>query len=193
MMPVLVAVAAALGVLGALWPGRKVEERGWPVPRLSEGRLASALARRRLQARLRAEMPDTLDLLCLAIGAGETIGGALRAVGARGRDPTAGLIRAVVADVDSGQPLAAGLRRLPEVLGEDYRPVARVLATALAEGASVGDLILRLGEEASDARRRDLEIRARRIPVLLLFPLVGFSLPALVIGALVPLILVSVG
>jgi hypothetical protein len=52
-------------------------------------------------------------------------------------------------------------------------------------------LLTRLGAEARSARRIQAEIRARRLPVQLLFPLVVCSLPALLVGAVLPLLLLS--
>ena len=158
-------------------------------------RLLGAL-RRPGQARLRQrrfedEVSATLDLICLALGAGATVASALRTVALRGPHHTATHVAELVAELDAGLSLDAVLRRIPDTIGPAYQPTVTTLRTTLTHGSPVGELILRLGDEARASRQRQLEKRARQLPVLLLFPLVGCSLPALIVGAVVPLVIVS--
>lgn len=63
---------------------------------------------------------------------------------------------------------------------------------AAEQGGSVGSLLARLTVESGAGRRRRGELRARRLPVALLIPLVTCSLPAVIIGTVIPLLVVAV-
>jgi len=90
-------------------------------------------------------------------------------------------------------------RRLPDVLddvsadlgpaGESTRPLLAALADAARHGTSLGSSLERLAGEARTARRHRAEERARRVPILLLFPLVTCTLPALGLLTIAPLAL----
>jgi hypothetical protein len=69
--------------------------------------------------------------------------------------------------------------------------VAALTAT-IRDGAPTSSLLLRLGDEARAVRRRQNERRARSVPVQMLFPLVCCSLPAVIVGTVLPLVLIGV-
>ena len=77
-------------------------------------------------------------------------------------------------------------------LGEPARPLAAGVARALRDGTPLLSTLDRLSAEARAARRRHVEVRARRLPVALLFPLVLCTLPAFALLTVVPLLLTSV-
>ena len=189
---------AALG-LGILLPllAVAVLPEAWPVA-LVLGPLPPLVARaRRARARAAAgrsvldELPEVVDLLALAVGAGLTAPLAVAAVGRRGAGPLAAALGAAVA-------VAAGEgRRLPDVLddvpaglgpaGDGARPLLAALADAARHGTALGPSLDRLAGEARTARRHRAEERARRVPILLLFPLVTCTLPALGLLTIAPL------
>jgi len=68
------------------------------------------------------------------------------------------------------------------------RPLAAALVDAERYGSPVGAALDRLATEARDHARRRAEERARRIPVLLLFPLVLCILPAFGLLTVAPLL-----
>ena len=190
-MTLLVWLASTALLLTLLWPRVANDTGGWGL----SGRLLGAIkapgqARVRTR-RLDEEVPATLDLICLALGAGATVASALRIVALRGPRYTAAYVAELVAELDAGLSVDAVLRRVPDMIGRAYQPTVATLRTTLTHGAPVGELILRLGDEARASRQRQLEKRARQLPVLLLFPLVACSLPALIVGAVIPLVVVS--
>jgi hypothetical protein len=71
-------------------------------------------------------------------------------------------------------------------------PTARALLAAY-HGAPVEALVVRLADDARQAIRRTGELRARRMPVLLLFPLVFLVLPAFVLLSVAPALLAGLG
>lgn len=149
--------------------------------------------RRRREARLRlaameAELPEVVDLLALAVGAGMTVAHAVTAVARRSLGPLGAELRLVAGEVAHGRRLADALDELPERAGEPARPLAATLAACERYGTPVAGALERLATEARDRQRRRAEQAARRLPVLLLFPLVLCILPAFAVVAIVPLI-----
>jgi tight adherence protein C len=61
------------------------------------------------------------------------------------------------------------------------------LADSSRHGTALGPSLDRLAIEARTARRHRAEERARRVPILLLFPLVTCTLPALGLLTIAPL------
>lgn len=157
--------------------------------------VASAVPRwrRQREARLRlaaleAELPEVVDLLALAVGAGMTVAHAVAAVATRGLGPLSAELRVVAAEVAHGRRLADALDELPERAGEPARPLATTLAACERYGTPVAGALERLAAEAREQQRRRAEQAARRLPILLLFPLVLCILPAFALVAIVPLI-----
>jgi tight adherence protein C len=144
------------------------------------------------RARVSAAVPDLLDLVAVSVTAGLT--------------PRLALDRAT--DSVPG-PLAAELRRARRevVLGTSWRRALRAMAvrTGVTEvrglavtlergerlGIPVAEHLRALAREVRAERRASDEERARRAPVLMLFPLVFLILPAFVLAAVVPAVLVA--
>ena len=154
--------------------------------------LGLAMWRRRRRAGhhlqlIEAELGDVIDLFALAVGAGLTVPLALEAVARRFPGELGAHLAALVAP-GRDERLSDALDQLPAVAGEPVRPLAAALAASERYGAPLGGP---LGRLADDARRRQLrraEERARRLPVLLLFPLVLCILPAFALLTVAPLL-----
>ena len=156
---------------------------GWAVPR----HRARAAERRRLQA-LEAALPEVVDLLVLAVEAGCNVPLAVAAAGRRAAGPLAAELRRVSAAVARGRRMADVLDDLPGVAGEPTRPLAALLAGCERYGTPVLPALHRLADEVRVQRQRRAEAAARRVPVLLLFPLVLCVLPAFALLTVAPLI-----
>ncbi len=157
----------------------------WTVPHLR------ARARRRRRDRdLVDDAPAVVELFRLAAAAGLSVHLAVGAVTAR----TQGLISEALADVVGreamGEPLADALDRFGR-LGSPVRPLAASLVAAERYGAPLGPALERVALDARLLRRRHTEEAARRLPVLLLFPLVVCILPAFGLLTVVPLVVAS--
>ena len=145
-------------------------------------------AHRRQAAAVEDELPEVVDLLALAVGAGLTVGHAVRAVARTVPGHLASHLARVVAEVDRGRRLADALDDLPARAGEATRPLVATLGACERYGAPVADALAHLAVEARERHRRRAEQAARRLPVLLLFPLVLCILPAFALLAVAPLI-----
>ena len=171
----------------ALWPGAVVVG---VLPTLGararRGRVRAAAGRAVLD-----ELPEVVDLLGLAVAAGLTAPLAVAAVGRRGPGPLAAALGEASAEAARrGRRLADVLDDVPAALGaggDGARPLLAALADSSRHGTSLGPSLERLATEARTARRHRAEERARRVPILLLFPLVTCTLPALGLLTIAPL------
>lgn len=151
-----------------------------------------AMVRRRLED-IERSAADVADLLLVVLGSGAGVLDGVRWVADRGPRPTRPAFAHVLERIAGGEPLVTALRVLPDELGGPYRAMAVALTAAVRDGTPTSALLLRLGDEARASRHREVERTARSLPVHLLFPLVLCSLPSVVIGAVLPLVLVSIG
>ncbi len=151
-----------------------------------------AVVRRRVED-IERSAADVADLLIVVLGSGAGVLEGVRWVAERGPQPTRPAFARVLERCAGGEPLATALRALPDELGGPYRAMAVALTAAVRDGTPTSALLLRLGDEARASRRREVERTARSLPVHLLFPLVLCSLPSVVVGAVLPLVLVAIG
>jgi tight adherence protein C len=151
-------------------------------------------ARRRTEIEhdeLVAELPELVELLALAIDSGLTIRLAVEEVARHAEGRLGAALREICVDQWSGRAVAAGLEQLGLSLGEPLRPLVAAMLDAERYGAPLGPTLARLGDDARIARRRRAEERSRRLPVRLLFPLVGCVLPAFVALTIAPVALAT--
>jgi len=178
------AVIAAAVVVGVFPPASPVAALvAWGLPSIRAGRRE----RRRLAA-LAADLPDVVDLLTLAVGAGLTVGLAVAHVARRGSGPLATELVAVTDNVALGRRLADAIDDLPGRAGEAVRPLVGALVASERYGAPLVTSLERLADEVRRDHRRRAEEEARKVPVKLLFPLITCTLPAFGLLTVAPLI-----
>ena len=155
---------------------------------LGAPRIQRLVARRRRESAVAVDLPEVVDLLTVAVGAGLTVRDAVSAVARRSAGPLARELAMVVADADAGRPFADALDDLPVRAGESTRALAASLAGCVRYGSPVGPTLAARAADAREAERRRMEQAARRVPVLLLFPLVLCILPAFALLTVAPLL-----
>lgn len=155
----------------------------WAAPIISARR-----ARRRRAEQVLRDLPEVVDLVHVAVGAGLTVPLAVQAVAGRAEGPIADELRRALADVGLGERLADALGEVPARAGEATRPLIAALVASDRYGAPLADALARLAVEVRADRRRRAEEAARRVPVKLLFPLVCCVLPAFGLLTLAPLL-----
>lgn len=171
---------------------------GWPAQASAAvGRAGAVLGSRwrRIHAgrRVTHAVPDVLEIVALALGSGFDLVGTLETVRECGPPPTTELIDRTVADLRAGASRRDALIALVDNSAGAFGPMVEVLLAAEREGAPVAMVLDRLAVEATARRRAIAEERARRTPVLLLAPLVLCSLPAVLLGTIVPLVVLTLG
>lgn len=160
---------------------------GWRMPEFVLARRAAART-----AAVGGQVPDLLDLVAISVTAGLTPRLALDRATEALRGPLAQELLAARRDVDLGASWRAALRSASARLGlRDLRRLAVTLERSERLGTPVADRLRDLATEVRAERRAAQEERARRAPVAMLFPLVFLILPAFILAAVVPAVLVA--
>lgn len=138
---------------------------------------------------MRSDLVLAIDLLSVAVSAGHSLHGALGVVAEQTRGPVTVALAAAHGSVVRGGPIEQALADVVREVGDEVRPLVSTLQLGLASGAPLGPSLERLGDAERRRTRRLAEARVRRLPVLLLGPVVGLVLPAFVVLTLVPVAL----
>ncbi|MGE3359863.1 MAG: type II secretion system F family protein [Acidimicrobiia bacterium] len=158
------------------------------------GLVARRRRRRARAARRRAEELDALvTLTAAAMGGGLSIRRSLaEAVGWLDGELAVAVLDALAA-AERGHRFADELERHVGGGVPELRPLARIVAETERYGAPALAALATLQHDLRLERRHRLERDARRLPVRLLFPLVGAVLPAFVLLAVVPMLAGALG
>lgn len=140
---------------------------------------------------LMRSLPFTADLLLVATSAGHSIHTAVEAVSSIDEGPVGRMLSEAWSGFQVGAGLSDELRRLPAIHGEEIRSLVDTLVMGLSSGAPLEPALHRLADRQRQRIRRRTERRVRRLPVLLLGPLVVFVLPSFVLLTIVPVVLVT--
>jgi tight adherence protein C len=184
------AVVVAVAVAAWLLAGPLVAIASAVAMAVAVSALQRSAERRRIES-LRRALPDAVDLFRLGADAGLTTPQAVVAVAGHGPVLVAQQLRVVVARTDRGMRLVDALEELRQ--HTPLTALADALVDAERYGTPLTDALARLAADARDQRRRDAEVRARRLPVQMLAPLVVCALPATVVLAVIPVVVVALG
>lgn len=147
--------------------------------------LSRAVARRREVTR--QELPVALDLLTLAVMAGESVPQALERVAAMLGGEVGEELARVVAGVRAGAPIAEALQDLPVRLPElAVGRLVETLCIGIERGAPLSDTLRAQADDLRQAHRRELLESGGRREILMLLPVVFLILPTIVAFALLP-------
>lgn len=159
--------------------------------------VVAVVARRRARHRDRVRhierhLPEVIDLLGLVVGAGRPTVSALADVAPRVVEPFRSELAGVARRAGAGEPFTESVRRLRETLGPSVTSVVHAVTAAEIDGAPLQPALERAADEAHRRRRVRAEEAARRVPVLMLFPLVFCILPAFCLLTVVPVLVGTV-
>jgi tight adherence protein C len=175
--PLAVLVGVALAVLGYLIPDLIVSSRA-----------------RERQARIQADLADTLDQIMISIEAGLGLETAVARAGRHGRGPLADEFTRTIQDMRVGMSRKEAYTALSERTSvSDLRRFARAIMQADQYGVSVSNVVRTQAKELRTKRRQRAEEKAMRVPVLVLFPLMFCILPVLFVVVLGPALVNLVG
>lgn len=138
-------------------------------------------------------LPETADLIVLGVGAGMPLRVAVRHAAEWADPPFQGVFVEALRRAEAGETFAIALETAAATLDDVARPLVGLLATAESDGGALLSGLVRVSDDARRRRRQAAAIRARRLPVTMLLPLVFCVLPAFVLLAVAPLILTSLG
>lgn len=166
-LPVLFVLAFLGGFLGRdWWLGRQIERR---------------------RALIASELPVALDLIALAIMAGESVPAAFERVAPRLGTGLGSELRTVIDDIRGGAPTVEAIeglgRRIPEA---SLARFVDAICTGIERGAPLSDVLRGQADDARDARRRRLLELGGKREVAMLVPVVFLVMPVVVLFALFP-------
>lgn len=150
---------------------------------------ASWLARklRERQAAILKDLPDTLDLLAISVEAGMGFEGALAIVCQHFHSPLADEFGRTLHEMELGLPRRdafQNLKRRTEVPELSNLVLALLQADAL--GIPIGRVLKTQAVEMRNKRRQWAREKAAKLPVKMLFPLILFVFPAIMVVILGP-------
>jgi tight adherence protein C len=162
-LPLLVSGVVASVGLAYVWP---------------ELRLRRAIRRRRTA--ITRELPETLDLLTITVEAGLGLDQALEVVTKRRRGPLSDEIRAYLDEIRLGADRKEALRAIGTRTGmEELVSLTATLVQALDFGISIANILRVQSDDVRTRRRQQIEERAMKASIKLLFPIIFLILPAL--------------
>jgi tight adherence protein C len=144
------------------------------------------------QTAIARQLSDVLDLLVVCMEAGLGLFEAIKVVGEETESQGQAIgseLMVVAGEVSAGASLGQALRNLSERTAvEDIRPLAATLIQSEQLGAQIAPA-LRANSDALRTRRLRAEEAAQKSTIKILFPLVLFVLPAMLIAILAPAVI----
>lgn len=137
--------------------------------------------------RVASQLPLVLDLLTLAVTAGQSVQTALGHVARAASGPLAEELQRTVGDMRTGASLEQALRAFAARIPSPWidRTVTAIV-TAIETGAPIAETLRVNADEQRERARQSLLERAGRREVLMLIPVVFLILPVVVAFALYP-------
>ena len=157
-------------------------------------RVVQVRRERQTAARHRRDLlPEVVDLFAIAAAAGHPPWRCVTLVADRVHDDLKPAFARTCDYLAHGLPLEVALERLGHDLGPEASHLIDALTDAASSGSPLPAVLDRVVGSARQLRRSEAEIRARQLPVELLFPLVCCILPAFAFLVVGPLLVASLG
>lgn len=137
--------------------------------------------------RVRTDLPEVLDLMSIAVEAGQGFEAALELVGRDIPGPLADELRRALREMELGatrRDALHGVKRRTDVAEVNNFVMAMTQADAL--GMPIGRVLRAQSDEMRNRRRQWAREKAGKLPVKILFPMVGLIFPAIFVVLLGP-------
>jgi tight adherence protein C len=148
------------------------------------------------QAAIARQLSDVLDLLVVCVEAGLGLFEAIKIIGdetSRQGQEIGEELTLVACEVASGQSLGDALRNFGDRTAvEDIRPLAATLIQSEQLGAQIAPALRSSSDALRSKRRMRAEEAAQKSTIKILFPLVLFVLPAMLVVILAPAMIQAV-
>jgi tight adherence protein C len=139
------------------------------------------------QDKLRAALPDAMDMLTVCVEAGLGFDAALAQVARNTAGPLAAELSRAVQEMQIGKSRTQALRGMADrTTVAELRSFVSALVQAGELGISVARVLREQAREMRVRRRQRAEERAQKVPVKILFPLVTCLFPALFVVIIGP-------
>ena len=151
---------------------------------------ALTLKARGRKERVKADLPDALDLLAVSVEAGLGFDAALAKLTEHTEGPLAEEFALTMSEMRIGESRSEALKRMSErVDAPELSAFTRALIQADQLGTSLGRILRVQAADARLRRQAAAEERAMKAPIKMLFPTVLFIFPAMFLVILGPAIL----
>jgi tight adherence protein C len=151
--------------------------------------LVSGRARSRREA-VRAELPDTLDLLAVSVEAGLGFDGAIAKVTEHMEGALSEELALVLGEMRVGESRQDALKKLAQrVPAPELSAFVRAIVQADQLGISLGRILRIQAADTRNRRQAAAEERAMKAPIKMLFPTVVFIFPSMFLVVLGPAML----
>lgn len=155
---------------------------GWVVP-ITYVRRTGRLRLERIDRKL----PDVIDLIVVAVEAGQGFAQAMQTAADRTGGPLGDELKLTLQEQRFGLAMDRALENLnTRADTPNMRTFVRGVVQGERLGVSIGQIMRNIGHDLRLRRRQDAEERAQKTTVKILIPLVFFILPALIIVMLAP-------
>jgi tight adherence protein C len=145
---------------------------------------------RRRRERVRADLPDALDLLAVSVEAGLGFDGAIAKLSEHFEGPLAEEFSLTLSEMRIGESRQEALKRLAErVDASELSAFVRAIIQADQLGTTLGRILRVQAADSRLRRQAAAEERAMKAPIKMLFPTVLFIFPAMFLVILGPAIL----
>ncbi|MBC7287435.1 MAG: type II secretion system F family protein [Armatimonadetes bacterium] len=142
---------------------------------------------RQRQAQIRKSLPDIMDLLVVSTEAGVGLDAAVQEVTKRRKGPLAWEFQRLLSELRFGKPRAQAWEDLANRVGiEEVRLFVTALLQAEQLGVSIAKTLRTQADALRSRRRTKIRIVAATMSVKMLFPLIFFIFPALLVVVLGP-------
>lgn len=151
----------------------------------SERGLSQRVKRRREV--IEGEFPALIELLTLAIGAGESPSGAVKRISLRGNGVLPSELREVTRDVENGKSFTLALDNLSrKVSAPVVRRFADSMAIAISRGTPLVETLTHSVSEARNSERIKMLNSAGKAEISMMIPVVFLILPISILFAMYP-------
>jgi len=138
-------------------------------------------------SQMQRSMADFVDMLNLTLAAGIGFDSALKLVSQNTDGPLSEEFGRVVQEITMGKSRAEALHALAERTGDDdLRRFCATCVQAEKRGTPFGDILALQSRELRIKRRQIAEEKAQKVPVKILFPMMMFVLPVLMLVVMGP-------
>lgn len=139
------------------------------------------------RARAEREFPTFVDMVCIAVTAGESVRASLDLVASEGDGPLAVTVRSALRDARGGAPLADALAHRARTLGvAPFERFVDVVTASVERGLPPADALRALAFDRREEAKRELIEAAGRKQVSMLVPVVALILPVALVFAFYP-------
>lgn len=159
------------------------------IPGVVAGRIIVIMTKRNRIAKLKQELPGAMDLIVICLEAGVSINAAfLRVANELGEDSPLGKeLRQTFNEVNAGMPLDAALKNFAKRTNiEDINVVVAAIVQAQKLGSALALTFRVQANSLREKYRLRLKEEIQKVPIKILFPLVFFIFPTLLLVILGP-------